>query len=194
MTGDVWPVPDAAPAHDVDRDFETFVRAETAALLRTAYLLTGESAAAEDVVQETLTRLYPRWHRVIGADSPPAYVRRSLVNTFLNGRRSASSREVIADIRPVADSRRIEPDIATAAGNRDELWRLLSALPARQRAALVFRYYLDLTDRETARELGCRPGTVRSLISRSLATLREPTSASAASRTPRRPAEGGGDE
>jgi RNA polymerase sigma-70 factor (sigma-E family) len=193
MTGDVWPVPGAAPADDVDSDFETFVRAETAALLRTAYLLTGESAAAEDVVQETLTRLYPRWHRVVGADSPPAYVRRSLVNTFLNGRRSASSREVVSDTGRVADFHRIEPDIAIAAGNRDEIWRLLGLLPDRQRAALVLRYYLDMTDREAARVLRCRPGTVRSLISRSLATLRDITSAPASDEH-RRPAEGGGHE
>src|SRR3954469_10605149 len=76
-------------------EFAEFVRGNTAALLRTAYLLTGSSPAAEDLVQDTLVRLYPQWRRVESADVPLAYVRRAMTNAWLNQRRRASSRELV---------------------------------------------------------------------------------------------------
>jgi RNA polymerase sigma-70 factor (sigma-E family) len=169
MADDTAPVREILMAATGDQHFESFVRAETPGLLRTAYLLTGSPAAAEDVVQETLTRLYPRWARVRSASRPAAYVHRSLVNTYLNSIRSASSREVVAaEIGERAD----RTDLAQTISDRDLLWRTLGHLPDRQRVALVLRYYNDLADRDIARTLGCRAGTVRSLISRGLATLR----------------------
>ena len=151
-------------------DFDDFVRTHVAALLRTAYLLTGgDGPAAEDAVQETLTRLYPRWAKVQRADNPVAYVRRSLLNTYLNSVRSAPAHELVMR---VVEERGATSDIAQAAVDRDQIRRLIRQLPERQRAALVLRYFDDLSDREVGRALGCRPGTARSLISRGLATVR----------------------
>lgn len=151
-------------------DFDDFVRTHVPALLRTAYLLTGgDGPAAEDAVQETLTRLYPRWARVQRADNPVAYVRRSLINTYLNSIRSGPAHELVVR---VVEQRSAAADIAEAAVDRDQIRRLIRQLPERQRAALVLRYFDDLTDREVARAMGCRPGTARSLISRGLATVR----------------------
>jgi RNA polymerase sigma-70 factor (sigma-E family) len=147
------------------------VRESTPALSRTAYLLTGNRATAEDLVQETFVRLFRRRDWVLGADAPIAYARRALTNQFVNDTRRASSREIVlaelpeARLRPAGDS-------ARELAERDAMWRLLATLPDRQRAAIVLRYYDDLPDEEIADALGARPGTVRSLISRGLATLR----------------------
>jgi RNA polymerase sigma-70 factor (sigma-E family) len=150
--------------------FARFVREQTAALLRSAYLLTGSAAAAEDLVQDTLLRLLPKWDRVAGADVPMAYVRRSLVNGFLNQRRRQSSSELVIDELP---ERIVGRDVGVDVTNRDLVWRLLATLPDRQRAALVMRFFDDLADEEIAAALGCRVGTVRSLVSRGLAALRD---------------------
>jgi RNA polymerase sigma-70 factor (sigma-E family) len=155
---------------DVDALFAQFVRDQTGTLLRSAYLLTGSTSSAEDLVQDTFLRLYPKWQRVMSADVPIAYVRRALVNGFLNQRRRPASREiVVADLPEQVDGRDIGLDIS----NRDLIWRLLDTLSDRQRAALVMRYFHDLADDEIAEGLSCRLGTVRSLISRGLAALRD---------------------
>ena len=160
---------------DNDVLFAQFVREQTTTLLRSAYLLTGSSPAAEDLVQETLLRLFPKWDRVMAADVPMAYVRRSLVNGFLNQRRRPQSREIVVDELPERLDLGVGRDIGVDVSNRDLVWRLLATLPDRQRAALVMRYFEDLADAEIAESLGCRLGTVRSLISRGLAALREKT-------------------
>jgi RNA polymerase sigma-70 factor (sigma-E family) len=149
--------------------FAGFVRANTPALLRTAYLLTGNGYAAEELVQDTLVRLYPKWERVAAAEAPLAYVRRALTNGYINQTRRPAWRE-----RGYADvPERIADDAQLAQlADRDEMWALLRLLPDRQRAALVLRFYENLPDEETAAALGCRLGTVRSLISRGLAALR----------------------
>ena len=155
---------------EVGPEFGEFVRANTAALLRTGYLLTGNAGAAEELVQDTLVRLYPKWDKVQAADQPLAYVRRSLTNGFINERRKASSHELRFDLVP---DRPDERDATRSIADRDELWPLLKTLPARQRAAIVLRYYHDLSDDQIAAALECRGGTVRSLISRGLATMRQ---------------------
>ena len=150
--------------------FTGFVREHTPALLRTAYLLTGNAQSAEELVQDTLVRLYPKWDRVAGADVPLAYVRRSVANGYINQQRRASRREFAYDDVP----ERIDPyDAVSQLADRDQIWAGLRHLPERQRAALVLRFFEDLSDEESAAALGCRVGTVRSLISRGLATLRE---------------------
>jgi RNA polymerase sigma-70 factor (sigma-E family) len=149
--------------------FATFVRTHTSGLLRTAYLLTGSAAAAEDLVQDTFVHLYPKWHRVEAAEAPVAYVRRSMTNGFLNQKRRASSRDLTTDSVP---DRIADYDAYAQLIDRDQVQVLLAQLPARQRAALVLRYFSDLPDDEIAASLECRVGTVRSLISRGLATLR----------------------
>jgi RNA polymerase sigma-70 factor (sigma-E family) len=151
-------------------EFAVFVRAHTTGLLRTAYLLTGSAAAAEDLVQDTFVRLYPKWGRVQEADAPVAYVRRSMTNNFLNEKRRASSRDLTTDSVP---DRVADYDAYAQLIDRDQVQVLLARLPERQRAALVLRYFSDLPDDEIATALDCRVGTVRSLISRGLAALRE---------------------
>ena len=149
--------------------FAGFVREHTPALLRTAYLLTGNAQSAEELVQDTLVRLYPKWDRVAAADVPLAYVRRSLTNGYINYQRRAARREYPHDDVP----ERVDPhDAVMQLADRDQIWNGLRFLPERQRAALVLRFFEDMTDDEAAIALDCRVGTVRSLISRGLATLR----------------------
>lgn len=153
----------------VETGFAAFVHEHTPALLRTAYLLTGNGLAAEELVQDTLVRLYPKWERVESADVPLAYVRRSLANAFVNHRLRASRRELPYSAVP---ERPAEQDAAKQFADRDQIWTILQSLPERQRAALVLRFFEDLSDEDAAKALGCRPGTVRSLVSRGLAALR----------------------
>jgi RNA polymerase sigma-70 factor (sigma-E family) len=150
--------------------FTDFVEANTPALKRTAYALTGSAAAAEELVQDTLARLYPRWGLVQNADVPLAYVRRALTNQFLNERRRTTNREFITDTVP---ERPVERSAENDFVDRDEVLALLKTLRRRQRDVLVLRYYHGLNDAEIAEVLGYRPGTTRSLISRSLAALRQ---------------------
>jgi RNA polymerase sigma-70 factor (sigma-E family) len=153
----------------VDEDFARFVRAHTPALLRTAYLLTSDRAGAEELVQDTFVRLYPRWELVQAAAAPLAYVRRAVANQFVNSTRRPWRREVpVHDVPDRPDDR----DPGAGFDDRDQLWTMLATLPDRQRTALVLRYFHDLPDAEIGAALGCRLGTVRSLISRGLATLR----------------------
>ncbi|MCW2494085.1 SigE family RNA polymerase sigma factor [Jatrophihabitans sp.] len=151
-------------------EFAGFVRANTPALLRTAYLLCGDSLSAEELVQDTLVRLYPKWHLVLAAEAPLAYVRRSVANQFVNQTRRPSRREITLETLP---ERPESHDPAGQFDDREELWAMLGSLPARQRAALVLRYFHDLPDEEIGAALGCQLGTVRSLISRGLAALRD---------------------
>lgn len=153
--------------------FAAFVEESTDSLLGTAYLLTRDRQAAEELVQDTLVALYPRWSRVSEAQSPIAYVRRSLINRFLNQRRSGAAAELVTDFTAArAPERRPGPDFAHRVDDRDQLRRALSTLPPRQRAAVVLRYFHDLSDQQVAEAMGCRATTVRSLISRALSTLR----------------------
>lgn len=148
--------------------FEEFAATRLPALLRFAAVLTGSRPSAEDVVQEVLMRAQPRWHRIGQLESPEAYVRRMVVNEYLSTRRRWWRLVPRADVDPGA---RV-PDPATAHADRDALQAELRRLPPRQRTVLVLRYYLGLSDREIADELGCTTGTVRGYASRALAELR----------------------
>lgn len=153
-------------------EFALFVRAHTNDLLRSAYLLTGNRAAAEDLVQDTLLRLYPSWSRVSAADVPMAYVRRSLTNNFINGRRGKNSpaqREYLVADTP---ERATPTDFAGHLADADLVQDLLASLPPRARAVLVLRFLHDLPDEQIAADLDIRAGTVRSIVSRSLTALR----------------------
>ena len=171
MESTLWCVDDGARSRsDTDGGYADFVRAHVPTLLRKSYLLTGSGLAAEELVQDTLVRLYPRWEKVQNADVPLAYVQRSLTNNFLNQRRRDGHREVLTDVVPDRPARRsTERDVT----DRDEAWSLLRKLSRPQRTVLMLRFYEGMTDLEIAAHLGCRPGTVRSLASRGLATLRE---------------------
>jgi RNA polymerase sigma-70 factor (sigma-E family) len=149
--------------------FEHFVRAHTTELLRTAFLLTGSRYSAEELVQDTLAHLYPQWHRVSAAEAPVAYVRRSLANRFVSRHRSPANRDLAMWELPDGwDGKDLSETVTT----RRMIWQLLGELPNRQRTAVVLRYFNDLTDAQIADVLGCRPGSVRSLISRAVGAMR----------------------
>lgn len=145
--------------------FRTFVVERQAVLRRRAFLLCGNWADGDELVQEALARVYVAWPR-IGAGAHEAYTRRTMMNLYLNGRRKLR-REVLTDAAP-------EP--AVAEPDRDlalTLTRLLDGLPERQRAVLVLRFWEDLTVPQIAECTGVAEGTIKSQISRGLAALRD---------------------
>ena len=148
-----------------DRErFDQFVAARLPALQRTAYLLTGNQADAEDLVQVALVRCVPCWSRI--ADNPEPYVRKVLVNENISRWRRRRWREVQVDSPP-------EPaTVDSTSDDRLVLARALSALAPRQRAVIVLRYYEDLTERDTATLLGISVGSVKSQARDALARLR----------------------
>jgi len=145
--------------------FAEFVVARQAALLRTAYLLTGQAQDAEDLVQTTLIKVVPQWRRI--RDDPEPYVRRVLVNANVSRWRRRRWREQTTDVLP--DVLLHEPDGAELIAVRDAL----RSLAPRQRAVLVLRYYEGLSEAEIAATLGIAPGTVKSQARDGLARLRE---------------------
>ena len=149
--------------------FAGFVSAHSRSLFGTAYLLTGSVDAAEELVQDTLASLYPKWDKVEAAQAPLAYVRRALTNHFLSARRSGHGTELALWELPDAAA---AGDFAEAVVNRERLWQLLGTVTERQRAALVLRYFHAMSDEDIAHYLGCRAVTVRSLISRGIADMR----------------------
>ncbi|MBM0276441.1 SigE family RNA polymerase sigma factor [Micromonospora tarensis] len=151
--------------------YEEFVDARLAPLLRYAVMLTGDPHQAQDLVQETMVRVQLNWRRVARADSPERYVRRMLTNQYVDWRRGSWVRRVLLRGEP-DETVAVSTDHTQSAVDRDQIWSWLSRLPRRQRAVLVLRYYEDLPDAEIADVLGCAVGTVRSSISRALATLR----------------------
>jgi RNA polymerase sigma-70 factor (sigma-E family) len=145
--------------------FEEFVAARHAALLRTAYLLTGNHADAEDLVQLALVKTVPHWRRV--AERPEPYVRQVMARESVTRWRRRRWRETTTDQLPEHEVMRSDLD------EREALRRALGALAPRQRAVLVLRYYEDLTEKETASVLGIAVGTVKSQSRDGLARLRE---------------------
>ena len=147
-------------------EFDEWVALRGDALYRLAYVLTGNRADAEDVLQDALSRALPRWSRILEADDPDAYVRRMVVNAHTSWWRAFRRRESpVAEVR-LGETR--EPDV----DEHDRVWRACLALPADQRVAVVLRYYEHRDYAEIADLTGVREGTVRSRVSRGLATLR----------------------
>lgn len=150
-------------------DFDSFVVARGAVLVRFAYLLTGNTHLAEDIVQEVLARIHQRWARIERMEAPEAYVRRAIVREYLSWRRrKASTEEIVADVPDRGDPH----DPAQTVVERGQMWAMLAGLPRAQRAVLVLRFYNDLGDDEIARLLGCSRSTVRAHAARALARLR----------------------
>lgn len=148
--------------------FEEYAAAAWPSLYRYAYLLAGNHVDAEDVAQQTLIKAHGAWSRVTSADSPNAYVRRILTNTYLSWRRpQARTREVLTDTPPESDA--VPPP---ASEERMLLWPHVKALAPRQRAVIVLRYYEDLSEAEIAEVLGCSRGNVKSTAHRALKVLR----------------------
>ena len=150
------------------QEFDAFVEARGAALLRTAYLLTHDRGLAEDLVQTSLAKAWFAWARI--ETRPEAYVRRIMVNTYSSWwRRRWNGEEATAELPERHDARRGED---VRADDRTDLWRALERLPKRQRAVVVLRFYEDLSEAETAEIMQCSVGTVKSQASRALAKLR----------------------
>jgi len=157
------------PTSTAAADFDEFVHGRGRALLRFAYVLSGDAHLAEDLVQEVLARLHRRWDRITAMQHPEAYVRAAIVRQFLSWRRRRASTEtVLAQVPEPAGLD--EPQQRVLA--RDQMWRLLAGLPRAQRAVLVLRFYCDLPDDEIATLLGRAESTVRSQASRALARMR----------------------
>ena len=150
---------------DVREDFEAFVAARYDALLRTAYLLTGDHHDAEDLLQQSLVKTVGAWGRITG--DPEPYVRTILVRQNVSRWRRRRWREVSTDHPP--DSLATED----GADDRIALHRALGSLAPRQRAVIVLRYYEDLTEVQTAAALGISVGTVKSQARDALRRLRE---------------------
>jgi RNA polymerase sigma-70 factor (sigma-E family) len=149
-------------------DFEAFVAARQRALWRSAFLLTGESGLAEDLVQTALIRTWPHWGRLAGSEGAEAYVRRAMFTAHASWWRRRWRGETPVDVvpEPARPSTPADPDV------RESMRRALLTLPPRQRAAVVLRYFEDLTEVQTAHVLGCSTGTVKSQTFKALETLR----------------------
>ena len=172
MTDDAALPEPALPEPAVSRwaasdDFDAFIRARHAALLRFAHALTGDHELAADLVQDALERTGLAWSRVQRKDDPEGYVLRIIVTGYVNWWRRLRRERLVAAVPETAYE---DP----SAGRPDEtMWRLLATLPPKQRAVIVLRFYEDLTEAEVARVLDCSIGTVKSNGSRGLARLRQ---------------------
>ncbi|GAA0224033.1 SigE family RNA polymerase sigma factor [Saccharothrix mutabilis subsp. mutabilis] len=148
-------------------EFAEYVARRRPALMRFATVLTCQAWLAEDIVSDVLGRAFERWERISRLDEPHAYVRRMVVNEYMSWRRRLARTSPRAEVADTGLG-----DGADERAERDAMIRRLAALPRRQRAAVVLRYYAGLPDAAIAAELGCRVTTVRSQISRALASLR----------------------
>ncbi len=152
-----------------DEEFAAYMAARQPSLLRTAYLLTGDQHTAEDLVQTAFAKLYLSWDKVQRRELVDGYVRRILVNEHNSlWRRSWKKREVTTEYLPETPAPLDAPDD----GQGQALWDFVQTLPKKQRAAIVLRYYEELSEAETAAVLGVSIGTVKSQTSRALATMR----------------------
>jgi RNA polymerase sigma-70 factor (sigma-E family) len=156
------------PAAPDDPEFREYVTSRGRALLRTAYLLTGNLADAEDLLQAALAKTYLAWDRIEDRGALDGYVRRAMVNTHISWWRRRRLQEFPTDELP-------DRAVADHAGDSDlqeTLRRAIERLPQRMRTAVVLRYYEDMTEAEVAERLGVSLGTVKSTVSRAVAKLR----------------------
>ena len=153
--------------HDRDREFRAYFEARAAVVRRTAFLLCGDWHWAEDLAQTALAKVYQHWGRLDRNGQVDAYVRKTLVRTVIDESRWRKRRpETVVDV---------VPEIAEAVTGLEEAMDVrhaLAALPPKQRAAVVLRYWEDLPVAETAAALGCSEGTVKSQVSKGLGALR----------------------
>ena len=148
-----------------DTEFMEFVRARSLALRRTAYLLCGDWSSGDDLVQESLAKVYVAWPRIAASQAVESYTRTTMLRTYLNEKRKWR-REV--NLGEVPEHPTDDNDTALTV----TLSALLHELPNSQRAVLVLRFYQDLSVPQIAHELGIPEGTVKSQLSRGLATMR----------------------
>lgn len=142
--------------------FDDFFRVHYPSTVRLAHLLTGSNAIAEELAQDAFAQMYPRFDDVL---EPKSYLRTTTVNVCRNWHRRHR--------RELARFERHGASEVHSVDSVEELIDVIAALPYRQRAVLVMRYWLDLSEADIAHSLGCRPGTVKSLHSRALAAIRK---------------------
>jgi RNA polymerase sigma-70 factor (sigma-E family) len=162
------PAVPAGPRGIDDPGFRDYVTARSRSLLRTAYLLTGNLADAEDLLQSALAKTYQAWDRIEDMGALDGYVRRAMVNTHISWWRRRRVEEFPTDEIP-------DQVVADHSGNSDlqeMMRRAIDRLPERMRAAVLLRYYEDMTEAEVADVLGVSLGTVKSTVSRAVAKLR----------------------
>ncbi|MEU7901317.1 SigE family RNA polymerase sigma factor [Actinoplanes sp. NPDC049118] len=150
-----------------DTEYLAYVKGRVAALRRFAYLLCGDGHQADDLVQETFTKLYARWPRISRAENVDAYVHTMIVRSFLDEKRRGWWRVGLfasAPERPASEQAGVEERTVVRAA--------LSQVPPRQQAVLVLRFLCDKPVDEVARILGCSAGTVKSQTSHGLNALR----------------------
>lgn len=150
--------------------FAAFVETRERALQRTAWLLTGDRALAEDLVQTALAKTWPRWERIRRRDDPEVYVRRVMVNTWSTWGRRRWHREQAVEFVPDSAA---PGDVAAEVAVRVAVRSALAMLTDRQRAVVVLRVFDDLSEVQVAQVLGCAVGTVKSTMSAALAKLRD---------------------
>jgi RNA polymerase sigma-70 factor (sigma-E family) len=172
MTGTDTNTGDAVEsAGKLDRLYRTY----SSDALRVAYLLTGDRALAEDLMQEAFVRVLGRFRDLRNGDAFWWYLRRTIVNLSnshfrrLRVERAHLARERSSVLGTTDAARATAPDVE----ERERMRVALSGLRPQQRAAIVLRYYEDLSEAETADILGCAVGTVKSMVSRGVASLRE---------------------
>ncbi len=149
--------------------FSGFVEARSASLFRAAYLMVGDHQLAQDLLQEALVKTLVAWPRLRDRDNVEAYTRRIIVTTSISWRRRRSFHERPTERLPEA----VGPDPAEVTVTHDAVVSALLTVPPRQRAAIVLRYYQDLTEAQTAEAMGCSVGAVKSQTSAGLKRLRD---------------------
>ena len=151
-----------------DAEFREFIGTRLDQVRRTAYLMCGDWHAADDAVSTAVLHVYQNWRRVSRMQNVDAYLRRSVINAWLDERRRPWRRErTVAELPP-----RAGVDAVAPVDDRLAVLKHLDQLPARRRAVIVLRFYCDLSVDETAQVLECTPGTVKSQTARALTTLR----------------------
>lgn len=168
-----------------DLDFRAWASARREPLRRTAYMMCGDWYLADDLVQDAMARLYAVWGRVVRTGDPEGYSRRILLNLLIDERRRPWRRREV--------QRDTLPDPAPVPETDDNLSSVvveaLTAVPPRQRAVLVLRFYEDRSVEETAAVLGCSPGTVKSQTAKGLSNLRSALASAGFEREPLTPLE-----
>jgi RNA polymerase sigma-70 factor (sigma-E family) len=152
---------------DEEREFREFVAARIPELRRSAYLLCGNPHLADDLVSNALLRVYRKWRRVASAEQPTAYLRRVLVNVWIDEQRRPWRRERVVDTLPEPP-----PHLDADQADRPMLVALLRQLTPKRRAVLVLRFFEDLSVEQTAEVMSCSAGTVKTHTHRGLADLR----------------------
>lgn len=151
-------------------EFAEFVTGRSGALHRAAYLMVGDQALAQDLVQEALVKTYAAWPRLRDKGNAEAYCRKAITTTAISWfRRKSWSHERPTEVLPAGRTSGHDDTVTQS----QWLWDGLQQLPPRQRAAIVLRYYEDLTEVQTADAMGCAVGTVKSQVSAGIAKLRE---------------------